>query len=263
MTDPRGQASYRGYYNDLPIAELARAFVARAEEFGLIWRLRPGTVAVPGTGGQVRVTLDGDTVPINVVSLIGRMATGQRVMVIQSPPAAYHIVGFLGENPLPLVAGEAMGRPFLYVHPAATEITSTTLADIPGFRFPVAPNGVYIARARVGVDAPTSNDVKIRWTVPSGAQIERNDLGIPSTATGSNITANQVLSIRRSAGQDTNFAGFADSPSPGNRYNIAWMDFLVLNGPTAGFTQLQAAFVSGTGSGNIWQRSIMEVQRYR
>lgn len=91
----------------VPVKALAKAIVERKNELGLSWGLRPATVAALGSDGSTRAVLDGDTTPIRVVSMIGRVPKDARVMVLVTPPAGHHIVGWAGPVPAP---GELLAK---------------------------------------------------------------------------------------------------------------------------------------------------------
>jgi hypothetical protein len=80
---------------DIPVKAIAEAVLQRARRTGLLWRLRPATVTSTAAGA-VRVRLDGDTSTIRATSMIGPVADGARVMVLITPPAGQHIVGWAG-----------------------------------------------------------------------------------------------------------------------------------------------------------------------
>ncbi|MEH1014595.1 hypothetical protein V6U90_15975 [Micromonospora sp. CPCC 206060] len=80
----------------LPVKAIAEAVLQRALSMGLTWRLRPATVVSVAGDGTVRVLHDGDNVPIRVVSMVGPVAVRARVMVLATPPAGNHIVGWAG-----------------------------------------------------------------------------------------------------------------------------------------------------------------------
>lgn len=70
----------------------AKAIVDRAKALGLIWTMRPATVgSIVGTAAMVRY--DGDTELIGAVSLYSGAFSGDRVMMIQVPPAGNFIIG--------------------------------------------------------------------------------------------------------------------------------------------------------------------------
>jgi hypothetical protein len=260
----RGMPPNRPVYepNSLPIADIARAIQDRSEELGLVWKLRPATVAAPGPSGQLRIVYDGDSELIDAVSVIGRLPVGARVMGLISPPAGNHVIGFLGADFPPLIALEAVGRPYLYIHPGSQTLSSTTYANVTGFAIYGAPRAQYMIRARMAVGGPLASDVKLRWQVPAGASMTRHILGIPNTATGSNVSSNQLQSVRRSATTDANNGTFGGA-APGNDLTVAWEDNLVTMGTTAGSIQLQAALVAASGNGTFYSGSQMEIQRYR
>lgn len=69
-----------------------KATVDNAGDLGLIWTRR--LASVTGYSGTVPMALmDGDTVPIAVVSMVGSLAAGQRVYVDIVPPSGKYVVG--------------------------------------------------------------------------------------------------------------------------------------------------------------------------
>lgn len=83
------------------VAGTVKALQADARRLGLTWQLRPATAGLE-VGGKVQVILDGDSVFINAVSLIGSMAEGSRVMAMLVPPAGVFIIGGIGTSPPPI-----------------------------------------------------------------------------------------------------------------------------------------------------------------
>jgi hypothetical protein len=80
--------------------DLARVteLIKAADRLGLTWGLRPGVVkfvSSPYTPREASVLMDGDDIGITVVSLIGDLVVGDRVMVERVPPAGNYAVGFL------------------------------------------------------------------------------------------------------------------------------------------------------------------------
>ncbi|MBM0228050.1 hypothetical protein JNW87_23545, partial [Micromonospora sp. ATA51] len=80
----------------LPVKALAEAVLEKAIRLGLTWRLRPATVTSVGGDGTIRALHDGDSQAIRVTSMIGPVAVRARVMVLKTPPAGNHIVGWVG-----------------------------------------------------------------------------------------------------------------------------------------------------------------------
>lgn len=78
------------------VKAIAEAVLEKAIRLGLTWRLRPATVTSVGSDGTIRALHDGDQVPIRVASMVGPVAVQARVMVLKTPPAGNHIVGWVG-----------------------------------------------------------------------------------------------------------------------------------------------------------------------
>lgn len=70
----------------------AKAIVNNAKRLGLTWTL---TLATVTNASPVEAIVDGDSVPIGMVSMVGFLSLGQRVYVIQVPPSGNFIVGFV------------------------------------------------------------------------------------------------------------------------------------------------------------------------
>lgn len=68
------------------------AVLKNAEDLGLVWVRRMATI-VGYDGTTPMATMDGDSVPIAVVSMIGALATGARVYVDIVPPSGKYVVG--------------------------------------------------------------------------------------------------------------------------------------------------------------------------
>ncbi|WDZ83993.1 hypothetical protein [Micromonospora cathayae] len=94
----------------VPVKALAEAVLERAIQLGLTWRLRPATVMSVADDGTIRVLHDGDTQPIRVASMIGPVAVRARVMVLKTPPAGNHIVGWVGTPAAGLPAAPLVQR---------------------------------------------------------------------------------------------------------------------------------------------------------
>jgi hypothetical protein len=75
-----------------------KAIVDNAKRLGMTWTLRLATI-VDVTEGAVTGIYDGDTVAIDMVSMIGPLAVGQRVYVVQVPPSGNFILGLIATVP--------------------------------------------------------------------------------------------------------------------------------------------------------------------
>lgn len=79
---------------DTATLQLLRSIVSNSDKLGLSWSMRPGTTVEPDpTDGSTRVIIDGSTTAIPIMSFIGQVPAGARVMVLISPPAGHHIIG--------------------------------------------------------------------------------------------------------------------------------------------------------------------------
>lgn len=79
--------------------QLVKSIVSNADKLGISWNLRPGTTVEPDpVDGSTRVLIDGASTAIPIMSLIGQVGAGSRVMVLISPPAGHHIVGCVDEG---------------------------------------------------------------------------------------------------------------------------------------------------------------------
>ena len=79
---------------DNGVLQLVKSVVTNADKLGISWNLRPGTTVEPDpVDGSTRVIIDGSSTAIPIMSLIGQVPAGVRVMVLISPPAGHHIVG--------------------------------------------------------------------------------------------------------------------------------------------------------------------------
>lgn len=85
-----------------------QALQDNADRLGLLWKKRPATIVAPLSDDPTGVTaiMDGDTVAINVYSLIGVPAVGARVMCDIVPPSGIYVTGYIGSAPGTLVGGK-------------------------------------------------------------------------------------------------------------------------------------------------------------
>lgn len=74
----------------------AEALVDNANRLGLTWVLRFGTVQ---TSDPLTVIVDGDTVPVSMVSLVGYLEVGTRVSVLIVSSKVHFVNGLLNADP--------------------------------------------------------------------------------------------------------------------------------------------------------------------
>lgn len=86
-------------YVTLSATAAVEALLADADRLGLTWRLRPGTVAGSGLAApeSVPVVVDGDAAQARARSMTGAVVAGQRVWVVQIPPAGLYVLGTIGQ----------------------------------------------------------------------------------------------------------------------------------------------------------------------
>lgn len=77
------------------VSETASALIQNAQRLGLTWQMRTATVAYGTNPAAVSAILDGDSVPIGMVSTIGPLGVGQRVYVTQVPPSGNFVTGLI------------------------------------------------------------------------------------------------------------------------------------------------------------------------
>lgn len=205
------------------ITELVRA----ADRLGLTWGLRPGTVnsiAAPFSAREASVQMDGDTVTIPVVSLIGDLIVGDRVMVMRVPPSGEYAIGALNRiTPAP----PASTTPFTEVStgehgPVGSEtvvliLDSATLKLGTAYRIEVSAT-IYAASG-------LTSQFRVRKTGISGAiwAVSPQFIGaggtilVPAwwtafvTPSSADITSQLVVTLQSSAGGTTQ-VGSADAP---------------------------------------------------
>lgn len=116
------------------ITELIRV----ADRLGLIWGLRPGTVAsvdYPYTPREANVRMDGDDGGISVVSLVNDLAAGDRVMVVRVPPHGEYAIGLLNQvSPSPVTQASTSDTGTVTVETVTFTFTSLTLKQGTAYR---------------------------------------------------------------------------------------------------------------------------------
>jgi hypothetical protein len=107
----------------------AQALQENAERLGLVWKKRPATIVSPESDDPTGVTaiMDGDTVAINVYSLIGLVPLGARVMCDIVPPSGIYIVGYIG-SPTSLPSGNVKVTRFETLSASTSIVTYAVVA---------------------------------------------------------------------------------------------------------------------------------------
>jgi hypothetical protein len=122
MPDQRAQ----GAPNITQLTELLK----QADRLGLTWGRRPGTVEfVTGlySPRQASVIMDGDTVGITVVSLVGDLAVGDRVMVDRVPPAGQYAMAIIDDSTAPMTASSTSNTAAIIAETVVLTVLSASL----------------------------------------------------------------------------------------------------------------------------------------
>jgi hypothetical protein len=123
---------------DEDVITLIGAVQDNAQRLGLIWTLTPGTVTA---ASPLAVRLDspsGDAeVAIPVVSLIGMLGAGARVMVVSVPPAGQYIIGRISGVGRGVIGANATNNGSVATATSATPvpISSASWDSEPNFLF--------------------------------------------------------------------------------------------------------------------------------
>ena len=81
------------------IAAGVQTLLDNAKRLGLTWQLILGTIVDGSNTSRMTLTIDGDTqTQLAAVSMIGELAIGQRVYLIQVPPSGLFVAGVVGSN---------------------------------------------------------------------------------------------------------------------------------------------------------------------
>lgn len=181
----------------------------QARSLGLTWELRPATVVAASTG-ITTATYDGDSVPVDMISLVGTLAVGARVMAIFIPPAGNYVVG------LPTFGLATAVRQFVQ---AIFTTTSTTYATgtVCGVAFVAPPSGKVMIRWSAELHHGTSF-ILVSPQVRTGSTVNAGTI----VTTPVDWTANDDRTVRndnaldvRSSDQDLMY-----SLVPGSSYNV-------------------------------------------
>ncbi|MEV0149115.1 MULTISPECIES: hypothetical protein [unclassified Nonomuraea] len=141
------------------------------------------------------------------------------------------------------------------IKPADESITSSiTLQNDDHLVLSVSANTAYWVEAFIRYDGATTGDLRIGWSIPSGATLEWTSNGLADTATS---TADDLWRRRRSATQDE----ICGAVGAGTDL-LALPEGLLRVGATAG--QIRLRWAQGTSSATatrVFQRSMLMISR--
>jgi hypothetical protein len=187
-----------GSAGDIPVKAIAEAVLERARRTGLLWRLRPATVTAVSAAG-IRVRLDGDTETIRTASMVGDVIIGARVMILITPPAGQHIVGWAG-TPAAALGPDALA----YTDTDSDPVTATTVV----LSTPIRLRAHTAYRVELGGAATGTGDAPAQFRLRHAARNGRapqplTDFGDHPAAPGAVISIDGTTCyIRRNADTD-------------------------------------------------------------
>lgn len=132
---------------------------------------------------------------------------------------------------------------------------TTTMADATSLVFAVEANAKYKVHALISYDAPTATDIKFDWSVPSGATMARNVVGL-AIGTADNMSSN-MMAIRRGATTDQT-AGGPNATTNAFSVYVEFVDLIVSS--TAGNAQFRFS-ANAAGTATLQGDSIIYYQR--
>jgi hypothetical protein len=143
------------------ISQGVQAVVDGAKRLGLQWGVSPATVQQSSlSSGFVLLILDGDTTPIQAMSLIGPLLPGWRVMVMSVPPSANYIIGSFVRSLGMVAYGSRV------TNPATTTTVEVAILELDGVHV-TAGVAYRIGTSSLIMDSTVANDsmqVAIRYT---------------------------------------------------------------------------------------------------
>lgn len=124
--------------NEEEIVVLTKSIQENADRLGLIWKLTPGAVVTTDPLTVLTDSPDENTLAsIPVMSLVGDLVVGTRVMVMSVPPAGQYVIGQLTNIPRGIINANTTNNG------AVATATSTTPVPVPSASWDVEPEYVF------------------------------------------------------------------------------------------------------------------------
>ena len=196
-----------------------------------VLRLRTGTVSALNANGTVSVTLNGATVT-NVPVLSGALVLVGAVVQMLSYRGSLLVIGVTASSKQVIIKSGEQN--------SAT--SSTALGNDTELFFTAAANATYLVDAYLSYGGAQAGDIRVAWSVPSGASASRYILA-PQAGMTSNVNT-AMVAIRRAA---TTQQVAGASGGTDNDFTDWQEKTIIRTGSTAGTVQLQ--FGQGTSSG--------------
>jgi len=114
-------------------------------------------------------------------------------------------------------------------------LNSTSLQNVTDLSFTAAANGVYLLKLLLSYTGNSAQDIKVAWSIPSGADMAR---WVMAPALGAADNENTSVSMIRRGPTTEEGAG---APGTTNGFTTFQEDTLLTMGSTGGTVQLQAA----------------------
>lgn len=178
------------------VAHIVNALLMRADQLGLTWRLRPATIDVSTVSGSSMAVLDGDTVPIRVIPLVGSVSLGDRVMVVSVPPSGHYVIGWANSPPWETVDSLIISTDGTYYNSTAEGLVTSA-----------SVSGMLQAGERIRVEA--------RLPVACATSGHVGRFRVRVTNVVGTIIARKQYSFDAAAGADVTTHGYYDVPSSG------------------------------------------------
>jgi hypothetical protein len=219
---------------DEDIITLIGALQENAQRLGLTWTLTPGVVYSTLPLSAIPDSPDDTAIPIPVVSLVGHVGIGVRVMICAVPPAGQYVIGRLNTD-VQILGANATNNGTVATAVSATPVpvASASWDSEPTFKFPnghlfkitftgnTATAGATAMSGAVQIrkgSASAAGTLLINWAdgIPAGFAnviIFKTFVGYIKNTSGTDVSsALTVAAVRNTAA--SNFSIYGDGANP-------------------------------------------------
>lgn len=198
-----------------------------------VLRLKTGVVTAIGSNGSITVTLNGASVS-DIPVLSGALLLVGAVVNLLSYRGSLLALGVTASSKQAIVKGADQN----------SNTGSTALVNDADLFFTTVPNATYLVDAYLSYGGAQAGDIRVAWSVPSGASAARY-----ITAPAAGLTSNEntsMVSIRRGATTEQQ-AGASGGTT--NDFTDWHEKTIIRTGASGGTAQLR--FGQGTSSGTV------------
>lgn len=198
-----------------------------------VLRLKTGVVTAIGSNGSITVTLNGASVS-DIPVLSGALLLVGAVVNLLSYRGSLLALGVTASSKQAIVKGSDQN----------SNTGSTALVNDSDLFFTTVPNATYLVDAYLSYGGAQAGDIRVAWSIPSGASAARY---ITAPAVG--LTSNEntsMVSIRRGATTEQQ-AGASGGTT--NDFTDWHEKTIIRTGASGGTAQLR--FGQGTSSGTV------------